>query len=280
MQTFVLSSFPRSGNTWVRFVFATALLGRRPSSAELDQMLPDAHKPLAPTDQWITSPGLFLKSHFAPPAFNKYLIALQQALPPELAVSGLRILHIVRNPFDVALSVQRFYEIPDAQRAAFFAAFVDPKKVAPAAFGKWGFGNWRVNTESWVAAAEAGDAPVYIVRYEDLVAKPEEAFASLFQKFGVQPKLPTAECVALCAPDALRKVEENEMASGEPGLFNGFHADKQRTSRFIGGARAGGYRDKLSAAEIELGLAGVGGAMTAAGYDLDAYRPAEMLATA
>lgn len=280
MQAIILSSFPRSGNTWIRFVLATALLGRRPSSEELDRILPDAHKPLAPLGDWITQPGLFLKSHFAPPALTKYLISLQQNLPPSHALRGLRVLHIVRNPFDVALSVARFYEVADADMDTFYDAFIDPTKVAPSSFAKWGFGNWKQNTERWLAAAEAGDVPVGIVRYEDLTADPVAAFADIFGRYGLAPKLPVEECVALCAPAALRQAEDEERASGQPGIFGSYLADKKPGVRFIGAAKAGGYLDRLSAEQIDAGLASLGETMEAVGYDVASFRAPEMLRTA
>lgn len=272
MQAFVLSSFPRSGNTWVRFVLATALLGERPSSSDLDRMLPDAHKPLATPDDWIASPGVFLKSHFEPGTLAKYLAKLAPALPASHRLAGVRVLHIIRNPFDVALSVMRYFEILDRDLDRFFASFIDPNVVVPAQFAKWGFGNWSINTLNWLNAAGTSDIPIEIVRYEDLVADPVKAFAGLFDRFGVDPAAPVDECVALCAPAALRQAEEDEVAGGVAGLFSSYRADKQPQTRFIGAARAGGYLDVLTPRQIEGGLERLGPIMAKAGYDPAAFR--------
>ena len=87
MQAFVVSSFPRSGNTWARFFLATAILGRRPTSLELDQSTPDAHLPLPPVEAWIKDPGLILKSHFEPGALARYLKSFANRMVCALFIS-------------------------------------------------------------------------------------------------------------------------------------------------------------------------------------------------
>ena len=274
MRAVVLSSFPRSGNTWVRFVLATAMLGERPSSYDLNLRLPDAHRPELSPGEWLTDPALMLKSHFRPAGLTNYLQAFQKAVPPACRITDLKAVHIVRNPFDVALSVRKFYAIPEDQTDRFFEAFVNPAVIAPAEFGKWGFGNWAHNSREWLQVKASNQPPVHLVRYEDLISAPEAAFGRLFDWIGLAPKLPLAACLELCAPQALRRLEDREVAKGDPGLFGSFHEESESDRRFINGASAGGYQDVLSPAQIDAGLSAFGPLMTALGYDADAYRMA------
>ncbi|MEQ9125156.1 MAG: sulfotransferase domain-containing protein, partial [Alphaproteobacteria bacterium] len=203
MRACILSSYPRSGNTWARFVVATAVLGRRPASAELDRLTPDAHKPIAPPQDWLPSPGLLLKSHFTPGNLAKYMQGLARGVAGLVRFDGMSVVHIVRNPFDVARSVARFYETEAAAFPAFFRRFVEPAPRFPDAFVKWGFSSWHGSGVGWLAQARTADPPVTIVRYEDLVARPEAGFARIFEAFGVEERMPLDEALELCAPSAL-----------------------------------------------------------------------------
>jgi len=275
MRACILSSYPRSGNTWARFVIATAVLGRRPSSAELDRLTPDAHKPVARPEDWLATPGLLLKSHFTPGNLAKYLQALAQAVAGRVQFDEVRAVHIVRNPFDVARSVARFYETEDADFPGFLRRFVEPAPKFPAAFVKWGFSSWHGNGVAWSAQARAAAPSVTIIRYEDLIARPEAEFGRIFEAFGVEAQMPLADALDLCAPTALRQAEDKEIAAGAPGLFQTYRQDARRaTTRFINEARAGGYRDVLSDGEIAYGLEKLGGLMERLGYDTDLYRAA------
>jgi len=273
MRLTVLSSFPRSGNTWMRFVLATAMAGKRPSSADLDRLMPDAHKPLASPDVWLDAPAVILKSHFEPAALTAFLRKFDAALPPARQIEDVRVVHVVRNPFDVAISLANYYEVPGDRFDGFIDAVTNPKVVFPGVYGKWGFGNWLQNNSGWLKAADASTPPIDILRYEDLVADPEAGFGALFAHIGVKPKTSVADCVAQCAPAALRQLEDAELASGAPGLFAGFHQAKSAGARFVNAGKAGGYRDRLSVAQIETGLSRLGPAMTMLGYDVAQYRP-------
>jgi len=275
MRAVVLSSFPRSGNTWVRFVLATAMLGERPSSFALDEALPDAHKALAPPDRWLTDPALILKSHFRPGRLAKYLEAFNQAAAPKgLTISALSAVHVVRNPFDTAISVKKFYGIPDAAFDRFFEAFIDPAVVAPSEFAQWGFGNWHINSREWLAVHRSSAPPTRIVRYEDLVARPLETFGDLLEWMDVRPKRPLEECIELCSAGALRSLEKAEVGAGQAGLFGSYHAGSAEGGAFINGATSGGYRTTLRPDQIAAGLARLGPLMADLGYDAEAYRSA------
>lgn len=280
MHAYVISSFPRSGNTWARFVVATAILGRRPSSGELDQTTLDLHKPLPPIEDWIKAPGLIMKSHFEPTPLGAALKDFLAGPAAPLGVDRLKVVHIVRNPFDVAISVKRFYEAPDAQFDAFLRGFFQPGPLFPKPFVKWGFGSWHSNAANWLKQAAAPSGEACIVRYEDLTADPVAGFARIFEAFSITPKLPIAECVALCAPAALRQAEQAEFASGQPGLFTSFRRDKQAATRFVNEARAGGYRERLTPAQIRYGVERLGELLTALGYDPAGFLTAPELAAA
>lgn len=272
MHALVVSSFPRSGNTWVRFVLATAALGRRPSSFELDQSTPDAHKVMPPPEAWLTDPALILKSHFTPRRLAAFLDDFGRTFGKAAPIDGLTIAHIVRNPFDVALSVKNFVEVEDRQFDQFFDHFVDPEANFPAQFMEWGFGSWASANAAWAELAAKPGGNAHIFKYEDLIARPAENFEALFALIGLEPRLPLQDCLALCAPDALRKAEDAEIASGADGLFKSYRKGKRLDrTRFVNRAAAGGYRAALTPAQMEKGLSLLGPLMQRLGYDCDAF---------
>ena len=210
MRLVVLSAFPGSGRDWVQTVLATALTGERPTPLALDRMLVDAHKPLGDPAAWLTDPALILRSSFLPSRLRRYLECFARSAPAGCDLDGLRVVHIVRDPLDMAVAAHGALGPSAGAFEAFFEALVDPCAERPAAFVAGGFGNWRQNSQEWLGASQTGAPPVRIVRYEDLTARPVEAFGEMFDWIGVKPSLPIADCLDLCP--------EGDRAGWTPGM--------------------------------------------------------------
>ena len=92
---------------------------------------------------------------------------------------------------------------------------------------------------SWLDQREI---PVHPVRYEDLVANPEAAFAAVLRFAGIEPDAGrAARAVGQARFDRLRAREER----------SGFH-DKPPTARFFFRAgRAGAWREALSPEQVQ-----------------------------
>src|SRR5271166_938951 len=84
-----IASYPKSGNTWVRFLACNLLFGRQVSAAALNALVPDLHEMQAATDP---APRGLLKTHFA------YSPDLPCARYTAAAI------YVVRNPADVLAS--------------------------------------------------------------------------------------------------------------------------------------------------------------------------------
>lgn len=154
-----LASYPKSGNTWLRFLLRAAVLGPPTDSIQVSQSIPDLHRPL-PTDDSAASFGPVrpIKTHFA--------------LTPEhpMLDRTARAVYVLRNPRDVLLSGLNYARLSGggkpsrgddlAYARAFIARGGDP------AFEAQGFGTWASHARSWRAAG----FPVHTIRYEDLQA--------------------------------------------------------------------------------------------------------------
>lgn len=143
-----LVSYPKSGNTWMRFLLAN-LIARPPTSfRDANRLVPDIHNAQTPEifDD-IPSPRI-IKSHFPfQPQYRK-------------------VIYLVRDPRSVCLS-QFFFKKRRAEISTetsfetFFGLFLE-------GFDD-GFSDWGTNVTSWLSN-EMDSSSRMILRYEDLRA--------------------------------------------------------------------------------------------------------------
>ncbi len=107
-----LASYPKSGNTWVRFILSNAIFGPADKSIDVNRRIPDLHRRL-PDDRLARAGD---GSDDGAPLLAKTHFELSDA-HPELSRTD-RALHIVRNPRDVllsALNYRRLNGVTEAQ---------------------------------------------------------------------------------------------------------------------------------------------------------------------
>jgi hypothetical protein len=149
-----LASYPKSGNTWLRFLLYSVLHGPPEQSLDIASKIPDIHRPL-PTDV-MSDERIYAKTHYA------FSDSHPKASETERAVL------IIRHPRDVLFSALNYRrlgglttaQMPDAQYARLFIGHRgDPE------FKAQGFGTWEEHIESWAGQAAF---PVHVLRYEEL----------------------------------------------------------------------------------------------------------------
>ena len=109
-----IASYPKSGNTWVRFLLANMLFGHVKTSADIEAMVPDVHRADEIKAQYHVGGTVFLKTHWA----------LQDKMPQREKTAAA--IHIVRHPLDVLRSHIDYMGLAedDAKRGLFIDAFV------------------------------------------------------------------------------------------------------------------------------------------------------------
>lgn len=247
-----LASYPKSGNTWLRFLLADILLGRAPgSSLETARRIPDIHRPDLPAD-----PGEreIIKTHF-----------MRSPTHPRLHETA-RVVHIVRHPRDVLLSALNYRrlegvinDLTDAQYArAFIAAAGDPL------WARLGYGSWIRHSESWL---EPG-VPVLLVRYEQFKADPAAQLRRVLDFIGVEAGTGDIErAVKGSTFDNLRALEIRERTGRGKSIFPGKPGDARSRRFFFNKGGTGQSLDPIEPGLDEAFDARFGETLRAIGYE-------------
>jgi hypothetical protein len=159
-----IASYPKSGNTWVRFMACNLLFGRQESASMLSTLAPDLHEMGGSPDA--VAPAGLLKTHFA---FSSTLPYAEQTAAA---------IYVVRDPADVLASnffysqrSERLSEASSAEFDRYVDAFLehrgDPRWI------RLGMGSWEENIRSWLQTPV--DFPIVRLRYEDMVDDPMTA---------------------------------------------------------------------------------------------------------
>jgi Sulfotransferase domain len=203
-----IASYPKSGNTWVRFLACNLLYGRQESAAALSVLAPDIHEAGAYVEH---SPSGLVKTHFL----------FSSRLP--LAGRTAAAIYVVRDPADVLASNYHYARRSGCDRAdsqaafdRYFESFVqhrgDPRWI------EHGMGSWEENVRSWLDAAHA--FPVMCIKYEDLAANARQVARSLAQR--LRPASSEEEIDRAIEDSSfrrLREVEESDIRHKRVGIF-------------------------------------------------------------
>lgn len=259
-----VASYPRSGNTWLRFLIANLLIRPVESSAELNEVFPAIHRGVR-AEHLFGPRTTFIKTHWA----------WRPDLPLREDVIGA--IYIMRNPLDVAVSNanyrlrgdERAASMTPEGRAAQQARLVD-RFIAEGGDPAWrqqGMGGWDENVRSWLA--KSNPVPRIALRYEDLRADPARHVADICRFLNVTKSPEEIEqAVARSSFDRLRAMEEREIAGRQEGFFY----DRQREAaldaglRFINRGEAGAGAASLTDAQRRAAIERFGATMRIAGY--------------
>jgi aryl sulfotransferase len=201
-----IASYPKSGNTWVRFLACNLLYGRQDSAAALSALVPDMHESAPAIAN--SANALLVKTHYA----------LGAAMP--LMERTAAAIYVVRDPADVLVSNFHYSQRSTAAVGAAYEDYVE-RFIRHRGDPRWsqlGMGSWAENVRSWLAAH--APFPVLRLRYEDLIADPERGCQALAQLLGLdRSPAQVHEAVVNSSFQRMREVEEADIHAQRAGIF-------------------------------------------------------------
>ena len=237
---FILS-FPKSGNTWTRFLVANLVYSETPADfSNINRLTPDPES-LSKRELARMPRPRIIKSH--------------QYFDPRYK----RVIYVVRDPRDVAVSQFHFHR----KRGLIEDGYAPEKFVARFVAGETSpYGSWGENVASWLATRE--NRPGFLLlRYEDML---EDAARELKKVASFLEIPPDAERIA----NAVRRSSADEMRKLEKSQAHLWSSTKstRQDVPFVRSAQAGGWRTGLPEGAVAQMETAWGNLMTHLGYEL------------
>jgi alcohol sulfotransferase len=231
----LLTSYPKSGRTWFRFILASYL-----------KMVVTPDEPADLHNMFTAVPNLAWDPERGIPAFDRRrfagmpLIAVSHEYPKGLLAALCPIIYMVRDPRDVMVSAYYHATRHKHRYDGDIDHFVRDPKV--------GLATLVCHLNKWSAAL--ADHPHLILHYEELSANPEDVVKGALRFLGIEHD----EALVRRAIDAASfgKMRELEVKRGLPGHeYDRSDPQALRTRR----GAVGGFVDELSETTAEWILA-------------------------
>ena len=216
-------SFPKSGNTWTRFLIANLVHPQEPANfGNINRIIPDPEALSKRELERLPRPR-YIKSHqYFDPRFQKTL-------------------YLVRDPRDVALSQYHFHR----KRRLIDDNYPMERFVTRFIAGETSmYGSWGENVASWLGT-RYGRPGFLLLRYEDMMddAARKMTEVAAFLGIAVTPER-VARIVELSSADEMRKLE-----ASQAHMWSSTKNTRQDVP-FVRSAKAGGWSAELPASAV------------------------------
>jgi hypothetical protein len=247
--TFVVS-YPRSGNTWTRFLIANLVHADKDVSfTNIEKLIPDTSSQSNRALKSTPRPRIIKTHEYFDHRYPK-------------------IIYIVRDPRDVALSYydfQRKYMQIDDQYPLerYVDDFVTGKLISI------GWGTWGENVASWMFT-RGKQRNFLLLRYEDMMRDTASELARIAEFLGIDPSAERLQrAIDRSSADHMRALEKLEADK--------WVATKNRRKDipFVRVAKSGGWRTALPASCARQIEAAWGDLMNTLGYEIATARVPE-----
>ncbi len=243
-----ITSYPRSGNTWTRFLIGNLIYQDSPVTfTNIESRIPEIY---------------FNPDHVMRRLPRPRILKTHECFHPQ----HRRVIYIVRDPRDVCISNYHHNLkaglIPDGYPMdEFVHRFLRAEFDRP-------FGSWADNVASWIFMRE-NDPAFLLLRYEEMKRDPAAELAKVaafLNRLSFRNIEPTPErlarAVELSTPERMRNLEKLESATW--ALTKRTRQDKP----FVRTATAGGWKSILSKDSVEALESALGPLMRRLGYQL------------
>ena len=240
--TFIVS-YPRSGNTWTRFLVANLVHPEPPVTfANIERLIPDCEAMSSRYVKRVPRPRIIKSHEYFDPRYKK-------------------VIYIGRDPRDVALSyydfVRKYRQIEDSYPLTRFVSDFVAGRLSSADWGTWG-----ENVASWVYTRN-GRPEFLLLRYEDMLSDTESELSKVARFLGIQTtRERLIAAVERSSADRMRKLEATQ---GDQWIAT---KNKRSDIPFVRTASSGLWKEKLPASAIAEIESGWGPLMQELGYQL------------
>jgi hypothetical protein len=231
-----LASYPRSGNTWLRFVLSEALTGTSIDFDNVDNFIPELkwHRGAVPI---LEGHGRLIKTH------ERWRKEYRKAI------------YIIRDVRDVALSqyarsAQLGIVDPDIDK--FLLAFLQGRNQAHP------YGAWDRHLRAWLDGPLSHEGKLLVVKFEDLRRSPERELTRMLE-FVHGPTGAETVSTAL-ANNSVEQMRAKEVKSRK------LYQSTTEVGRFVRKGAVQGWRTVLTPAQLQLFEQYAGPELARAGY--------------
>ena len=240
--TFIVS-YPRSGNTWTRFLVANLVHPEQPVTfANIEKLIPDCEAMSSRYVKRVPRPRIIKSHEYFDPRYKK-------------------VTYIVRDPRDVALSYydfsRKYRHIEDSYPLPRFVSDFVAGRLSSFDWGTWG-----ENVASWFYTRN-GRPEFLLLRYEDMLSNTQSELAKVARFLNIEATPGRlAGAVERSSADRMRKLEASQ---GEQWVAT---KNKRSDIPFVRTASSGLWKDKLPASSIAEIESAWGPLMRELGYQL------------
>jgi hypothetical protein len=231
-----LASYPRSGNTWLRFVLSEALTGTSIDFDNVDNFIPELkwHSGAVPI---LENQGRLIKTH------ERWRKEYRKAI------------YIIRDVRDVALSqyarsAQLGIIDPDLDK--FLLAFLLGRNQAHP------YGAWDRHLRAWLDGPLPQAGKLLVVKFEDLRRNPDQQLTRMLE-FVHGPSGPETVSTAL-ANNSVEQMRAKEVRSRK------LYQSTTEVGRFVRKGAVQGWRTALTPSQLQLFEQYAGPELARAGY--------------
>jgi hypothetical protein len=242
-----LASYPRSGNTWTRFLIGNLVHEQEAVTfLSVERLVPDMYKHSDRVLRNLPRPRIVKSHECFDPRYRK-------------------VVYIVRDPRDVAVSNYHWeLKLRSVKDGCPIEDFV-PRWMAPEFWPR--IGSWGDHVSSWLGTRK-GHEGFLLLRYEDLKQNPQNELARVAEFLGFKATRERfTRAVELSSAENMRKLE-----SAESGKWVATTLTRQ-DKPFVRNATSGGWKAVLPEKTVAYIESRWGHLMQELGYELATQAP-------
>ena len=227
--TFIVS-YPKSGNTWTRFLVASLLNPEQEISfSNIDEKIPDIYQT---SDRYLLNlprPRLIKSHEYFDPRYKKVICIVRD--PRDVLVSNYY--HYLKYTFQE--NVESLEEFGEKFVCGDYEIFPNKNR----------FGSWKDNVGSWLGAKE-GNSDFLLIRYEDLKEDCEYHLGKIAKFLGADDSLENIQ-------RAIEKSSIKRMRTLEKQETNVWPArqSQRKDILFVRSAKSGKWQEELPISIVE-----------------------------